>query len=426
VQTHKKNWTIGLVANHLMSWGGGIHLFSLILDGLKNAPWQLPSRFVIFVQGYPDAQAWSDPVYRFVINCGIGTFGNKIGRRSFAQLAGYYDFDKLSLLLSELNESLPVRVFRSADHLDRLCMSMKVDCLMPLPSSLSSSIRTPAVGYIPDLQHLFFPDFFSNEEVKVRDKDFSLLAHNLSHIIVNSRHTASTCRNAFGSSSASFISLPFAATPNSEWFDSECHRLEKYDLPKSYFLVSNQFWIHKNHETLFKAFSLGVKSGWPSSIGLVCTGNTNDYRHPDHYQNLVSFVNESGIANQVKILGHIPKRDQIEIMKSSIALIQPTLFEGGPGGGSAYDAISLGLPVILSDIEVNRELDSMGFDLSYFDPLDPFKLKAVMESFIYNSSKPSFPAVDLISASFARRQELGAVLATVIESAVESKKVTQA
>jgi glycosyltransferase involved in cell wall biosynthesis len=58
------------------------------------------------------------------------------------------------------------------------------------------------------------------------------------------------------------------------------------------------------------------------------------------------------------LLGHIPKRDQVEIMKNALAVVQPTLFEGGPGGGSVYDAACLGIPVILSDIAVNREVEA--------------------------------------------------------------------
>jgi hypothetical protein len=38
-------------------------------------------------------------------------------------------------------------------------------------------------------------------------------------------------------------------------------------------------------------------------------------------------------------------------------VVQPTLFEGGPGGGALYDGVSTATPVILSDIDVNREAD---------------------------------------------------------------------
>lgn len=54
---------------------------------------------------------------------------------------------------------------------------------------------------------------------------------------------------------------------------------------------------------------------------------------------------------------YIAKLDQIALLKKSIAVIQPTLFEGGPGGGASYDAISLGKPLIVSDIKVNQEIE---------------------------------------------------------------------
>jgi glycosyltransferase involved in cell wall biosynthesis len=43
-------------------------------------------------------------------------------------------------------------------------------------------------------------------------------------------------------------------------------------------------------------------------------------------------------------------------MRQASALIQPTLFEGGPGGGSVYDAMAVGTRAIVSDIPVNREI----------------------------------------------------------------------
>ena len=39
-----------------------------------------------------------------------------------------------------------------------------------------------------------------------------------------------------------------------------------------------------------------------------------------------------GLEQRVRVLGLVPKRDQIEIMKKACAVLQPTRFEGGPGG----------------------------------------------------------------------------------------------
>ena len=38
-------------------------------------------------------------------------------------------------------------------------------------------------------------------------------------------------------------------------------------------------------------------------------------------------------------------------------MLQPTLFEGGPGGGATFDAVALGVPSILSDLPVNLEIN---------------------------------------------------------------------
>mgnify|MGYP001373869249 CR=1 FL=1 len=57
-------------------------------------------------------------------------------------------------------------------------------------------------------------------------------------------------------------------------------------------------------------------------------------------------------------MGLVNKKTQIALLKNARALIQPSLFEGGPGGGSCRDAISLDLEIFASDIEINRELVS--------------------------------------------------------------------
>jgi glycosyltransferase involved in cell wall biosynthesis len=45
-------------------------------------------------------------------------------------------------------------------------------------------------------------------------------------------------------------------------------------------------------------------------------------------------------------------------MYNAKAILQPTLFEGGPGGGAVYEALGMGIPVVLSDISVNKEIEN--------------------------------------------------------------------
>ncbi len=405
-----------------MSWAGGRDFFSIIVDGLRNAPWDSKPRFVLFVHTFPQSISLKEKTYCALVNSGLATLDSRMGRRVLAKISGYFNFDQLDLLVDWLGPGIPMRLYRNPSHLDGLCRSMRVDCLVPVShQSLAAGLQTPFLSYIPDLQHVFMPQFFSENEIKMRSIEFNDLAKKSDFVIVNSRHTASTCQQTLGSSRASFISLPFAAAPKIEWFVDQPHSLSKYNLPKDYFLVSNQFWKHKNHQVVFKAFKEGLELGWLNTVALVCTGSTEDYRYPEYIETLMNLIADLGLTDCIRILGHIPKRDQIEIMKNAIAVIQPTLFEGGPGGGSVYDAISLGIPAILSDIEINRELDCFDFDLHFFPPHDHEQLSLHMNSLLQSSDRRRFPATELIEAGNKRRRELGVVLAAAVEAAEEAR-----
>ena len=72
----------------------------------------------------------------------------------------------------------------------------------------------------------------------------------------------------------------------------------------------------------------------------------------------------------------ISKKDQLSLIRGARALIQPTLFEGGPGGGSCRDAISLDTEIFASDIEINREINCG--TIKYFKAKNSSELSQLM------------------------------------------------
>ncbi|MGK7630644.1 glycosyltransferase, partial [Salmonella enterica] len=139
-----------------------------------------------------------------------------------------------------------------------------------------------------------------------------------------------------GDFSANLHALPFSPCPELNWLNDNSDLIDKYAIDKDYFIICNQFWKHKDHSTAFKAFKKYIEIN--PDVYLVCTGATQDYRFPGYFDELMCLLKKLGISEKVKILGHIPKLEQIELIKNSIAVIQPTLFEGGPGGGITFDA----------------------------------------------------------------------------------------
>ena len=121
------------------------------------------------------------------------------------------------------------------------------------------------------------------------------------------------------------------------------------------------------------------------------------------------------ISRSVHLLGHIAKEDQIALVRGSIAVIQPTLFEGGPGGGAIYDAVALGVPGLVSDIPVNREIDDP--NITYFAPGDSEGLAQLMMQSL-SRPHPQFDSSALISRSKDRLRMLGETLDCAVAAAL--------
>jgi len=276
---------------------------------------------------------------------------------------------------------------RSNSGLLRCMRRVKADVALPVNGTLGQRFPIPWVGYVSDFQHKYLPNNFDPIECFNRDIVFATTLRDSKAVIVNSKAVKDDIFRFYPWTDPNKIfNLPFAPHPLADWFDSgDSDVSAKYHLPSKYFLISNQFWIHKDHRTALRALKR-VADG--HDIGLVCTGAMDDYRHPGNLEDLKHFIRENRLAEKVWLLGHIPKRDQIEIMKNSLAVLQPTLFEGGPGGGCVYDAVCLGVPVIISNIIVNREV--VAENVQFFDAGSDESLAAKMSEILTNKiARPS-------------------------------------
>jgi hypothetical protein len=124
---------------------------------------------------------------------------------------------------------------------------------------------------------------------------------------------------------------------------------------------------------------------------------------------------DTGVAHDFKVLGLIPKLDQISLMRAARSVVQPSLFEGNPGGLSSHDAISVGQRLIVSDIPINREIET--YVDHYFNPTDARALLDGMRKVGEPSMKTS--PDELIRLGIERRRECGRVLRAAFSRAIE-------
>ncbi len=191
---------------------------------------------------------------------------------------------------------------------------------------------------------------------------------------MNSKFVKEDLKKFYGADEKKIFVLPFCPFPRKDWLN--CQIEPKVYLPEKFFIISNQFWYHKSHITAFKALKILEDKYRINNIHIICTGKTIDYRQPNFFNNLNQEIKKMNLQDRIHFLGFIDKDEQMVIMKKSFCVIQPTLFEGGPGGGSVYDALSIGIPAIVSDIPVNKEINDEY--VTFFKAGDPEDLAEKM------------------------------------------------
>jgi glycosyltransferase involved in cell wall biosynthesis len=296
----------------------------------------------------------------------------------------------------------------------RLALEVLIPAFAPLPRNFS----TPWVGYVYDFQHRYLPHLFTARGCRQRDREFSNMLTNASAVIVNARSVEADIAKFHPESTARIFSLPFGAAPQAAWLLPHESPATRLGIRRPYFIICNQFWQHKDHATAFAAFAHVAKLH--PNIDLVCTGATEDYRDLAYFPTLKRALARDGISSRVHILGMVAKSDQIALVKDSIALIQPTLFEGGPGGGAVYDAVSLGVRCIVSDIAVNRELAEP--NVYFFATGDACSLATQLMTAIEQPAPPTPGAEALCELGRARQIACGTKLWAAIEHARSTHK----
>ena len=245
-----------------------------------------------------------------------------------------------------------------------------------------SNARKP-LFWIPDLQEHFLPDFFTEEEIK-RRVDFQMSVVNVGQDMVFSSEAARKDFNeVYPENNLNQHILRFAVSHPADAGAEVENVLAKYQIPSRYLICSNQFWKHKNHQVILKAIHEVKKH--IKEIFVVFTGKEYDYRYPHYFEELKDLAAALGINDNVRFLGFMDRKEQLALMKYSMAVIQPSLFEGW--STVVEDSKSIGATLIVSDIDVHKEqLENYSLK-SFFPPLSEQRLSELIIDVLKNGSK---------------------------------------
>ena len=229
------------------------------------------------------------------------------------------------------------------------------------------------IYWIPDFQDKRLPHFFTAEDLNKRDERNSWISYHSKKLVVSSESVLRDLQEFYPNYKTNVQVVHFAVThPKYDNLDIDQLKSE-YQLPKEYYFAPNQFWAHKNQITIIKAIAELKEQG--INVVVAFSGKENDNRNPDYFQGLKKVVEVNDLTDNIKFLGFLDREVQLQLMKHSKAIIQPSLFEGW--STVIEDAMAMNQTIVASDLEVN--IEQLGKKGIYFERLNHSQLANILK-----------------------------------------------
>jgi len=293
------------------------------------------------------------------------------------------------------------------------------DVVFPVSSLPLAVMPAGAIGWIPDFQHRHHPEFFAEGERRERELFQSFLLAYCKRIACSSRSVLNDVQRFYPDLKAKGVLLRFPATlPRQSLVGAPASALLGRGIHRKYAYLPNQFWVHKNHRTVFEAWRLLHDRGLDCL--LVCSGESYEHRLPGHFAELQAYLEDNGLRDQVRILGFVDRAEQIQIYRGASVVLQPSLFEGW--STTIEEAKALGKPLIVSDIPVHRE--QCGAQARYFRKDDPGELADLLQAGWSRLPEGYDPGAEAKAQGHARRQarRFGGELLSAFEDVAQNRQ----
>lgn len=345
----KEKLKIGIIFNFNPVWMGGIIYIQNLVRILNFLDEDETPEVTIFYS--PDLKKYMDPISYPYLKAIETKFPSIINGNILSWLKGK------NLFIDQ--------ILKDHDYLDGIFP------VMDLPVKTKSNVKV--LSWYADLQHKYYPAFFSKRKNLERNLRIRFMLRNTDDLVLSSEAVANDFRAFYKLRKSLNLHIFHFASVIDDFshLDIESVR-EKYKLPKNYFMVSNQFHKHKNHEVLLK--SLIRLKATRADVHIAMTGRFREASFSPYLQRLHSLIDKNDLQSNISFLGLMPRDEQLLLMKYAQAVIQPSLFEGW--STVIEDAISLQVPVIASSIPVN--IEQLGDKGVFFDPQDEEKLANVL------------------------------------------------
>lgn len=205
--------------------------------------------------------------------------------------------------------------------------------------------RIPSVVTFHDLQHEYYPEFFTTFERTYRNKNYKASARNAAMIIAISNFTKECLVDRYGVGENK-IDVVYPAYGSSFLEVIEKERLdairEMHGLHRPFMYYPAATWRHKNHSGLLESLKILIDSyGFDGQ--LVLSGIPMQ-AHGELLRN----IERSGLNDSVRILGYLRYDELPSLYTLARLMVFPSFFEGF--GIPLIEAMACGCPVVCSNV----------------------------------------------------------------------------
>jgi hypothetical protein len=253
-----------------------------------------------------------------------------------------------------------------------------------MPLGRNSEIKS--FSWITDFQHLYYPQYFTFLQRFFRTINIFYTANSSSKIILSSNASASDLKKIINFNLKKIFVHPFFFGNYNPKNIININKLrKKFKIKKNFFFLPNQYWFHKNHLLVLKSI-VDLKKRYNLSINIISSGSIYAKNSKIYYQKVDDFIEEKGLRDNYKYIGIVSEKELWSLMYYSLAIINPSEFEGW--NTSVMQAKALSKYNIVSNIKAHIEQKNSKTIL--FVNNDVISLSEAILKFLNNKKKDNY------------------------------------
>jgi glycosyltransferase involved in cell wall biosynthesis len=218
--------------------------------------------------------------------------------------------------------------------------------IFPQPTTVAYLTPVRSLVAIHDLMHRYetrFPEVGEAREYRIRERLFSNVCRYSDGILVDSECGREHVLESYGAIAhrPRILVQPFLPPAYIYSDDDVPQVLKKHGLPEKFLIYPAQFWPHKNHAALLRAFAR-ARQQLPDAVLALCGEMRLDYGK------LAALADSLGLGDAVRFLGYVDDHEVAALYRRARGLIYPSFF--GPTNIPPLEAFALGCPVAASGV----------------------------------------------------------------------------